>query len=302
MDMMTDRYPSRVRNRPSITDRRDPVVYGRPESGPLTAEQLANYDRDGFLAFERFFTEEEVADYKAELDRMFTWAATADEDRIIREPGSDDVRSIFAVHRDNSVFARLVADPRVAGMARQILGSDVYVHQSRINFKGGFVGKEFYWHSDFETWHVEDGMPRMRALSMSIALSENTPHNGPLMLVPGSHKRYVSCVGETPDDHYKDSLRKQELGTPDQDSLTALVEEGGIVAPTGPAGSLVMFDCNTMHGSNSNITPVPRSNIFIVFNSVENRLTAPFGGTRPRPEFIGHRTGAEVIGATRTAA
>lgn len=295
MDMMTDLYPSRVGDRASITDRRDPVVYGSPDQGPLTAEQLVLYDRDGFLAFERFFGEDEVAEYKAELDRMFAWAANADEDRIIREPGSNDVRSIFAIHRDNAIFSRLVADPRIAGMARQILGSEVYVHQSRINFKGGFVGKEFYWHSDFETWHVEDGMPRMRALSMSIALSENTPNNGPLMLVPGSHKHYVTCVGQTPDDHYKASLRKQELGTPDPDSLTALVEEGGIAAPTGPAGSLVMFDCNTLHGSNSNITPVPRSNIFIVFNSVENKLTGPFGGTQPRPEFIGHRNAADKV-------
>src|SRR3546814_10756649 len=44
---------------------------------------------------------------------------------------------------------------------------------SRLNYKPGFKGKEFYWHSDFETWHVEDGMPQMRALSMSILLAEN---------------------------------------------------------------------------------------------------------------------------------
>ena len=53
-------------------------------------------------------------------------------------------------------------------IAEQILGSQVYIHQSRVNLKPGFKGKEFYWHSDFETWHIEDGMPRMRALSCSI--------------------------------------------------------------------------------------------------------------------------------------
>jgi hypothetical protein len=47
----------------------------------------------------------------------------------------------------------------VVGPARQLLGSDVYVHQSRVNFKPGFNGQDFYWHSDFETWHAEDGMP-----------------------------------------------------------------------------------------------------------------------------------------------
>ena len=59
---------------------------------------------------------------------------------------------------------------------------------------------------------------------------------------------------------------------------------------TGGPGSAVMFDCNVMHGSSSNITPMPRSNVFLVFNSVENALEAPFGGTRPRPPSIANRT------------
>ncbi|PSN08523.1 ectoine hydroxylase, partial [filamentous cyanobacterium CCT1] len=49
------------------------------------------------------------------------------------------------------------------------------------------------------------------------------------------------------------------------------------------------FDCNMMHGSSSNISPFPRSNVFFVYNSVHNRLVAPFGGTKPRPEFIAAR-------------
>jgi ectoine hydroxylase len=57
----------------------------------------------------------------------------------------------------------------------------------------------------------------------------------------------------------------------------------------GPAGSVVFFDCNTMHGSNSNISPYPRANLFMVYNSVENRLGDPRGGLRPRPEFIAAR-------------
>ncbi len=42
----------------------------------------------------------------------------------------------------------------------------------------GFTGSGFYWHSDFETWHAEDGMPSMRAVSCSIALTENFAYNG----------------------------------------------------------------------------------------------------------------------------
>jgi ectoine hydroxylase len=68
-----------------------------------------------------------------------------------------------------------------------------------------------------------------------------------------------------------------------------MARQGGIQAPTGPAGSVTFFECNLMHGSNSNITPLPRSNIFMVFNSVENTLVEPFCGLAPRPDFIARR-------------
>ena len=132
-------------------------------------------------------------------------------------------------------------------------------------------------------------MPRMRALSMSVLLAANTSNNGPLMLIPGSHRKFLTCVGETPDNHYLSSLKKQEYGVPDEDSLSELVQAHGIVAPTGDPGTVVIFDCNVMHGSNGNITPLPRANAFIVYNAMSNRLVEPFGGLAPRPPFIASR-------------
>ncbi len=131
----------------------------------------------------------------------------------------------------------------------------------------------------------------MRALSCSIALEDNFHFNGPLMVIPGSHKHFVACVGETPENHFKQSLRKQQYGVPDHGSLTDLAKQGGIDTPVGKAGSIVLFDCNIMHGSNSNITPMTRSNVFIVYNSVDNKVGEPFSGQRDRPEFIATRKG-----------
>jgi len=51
----------------------------------------------------------------------------------------------------------------------------------------------------------------------------------------------------------------------------------------------MMFDCNMMHGSGNNITPFPRSNIFIVFNSVENIPGEPFAALSPRPTWVASR-------------
>jgi ectoine hydroxylase len=285
-----DPYESRRGRTPEIGRRLDPVVHaGKADRGPLTRAQITHYDHTGYLEIDNLFSATELRTLQAELDRLRAAPDGIDRATLITEPGGDELRSIFAIHEQSTLFARLASDERLANIARYLLGDEVYIHQSRLNYKPGFFGKEFYWHSDFETWHIEDGMPRMRALSMSLALTENTPYNGPLMVIPGSHRHYARCVGETPDDHYKQSLRKQEYGVPDPGSLQKLYEEGGIVAPTGSAGKLVLFDCNLMHGSNSNISPLPRSNVFLVYNAVDNRLATPFGGKPPRPEFIATR-------------
>lgn len=291
VNKVNDVYPSRIAAKPSIEDRKHPVVYSSwTESSPLTKEQTEFYEKNGYLFLEEYFPEEEVQAWKQELKRLQSYYKEQESEHVIREPESHEVRSIFAVHDNNAIFRALAKHEKLTSIMEYLLGSKTYIHQSRINFKPGFTGKEFYWHSDFETWHVEDGMPLMRALSCSIALEDNNHFNGALMVIPGSHKSFVSCVGATPENHYKDSLRKQEYGVPDPDSLTKLADEGGIQMPIGKARSVLLFDCNIMHGSGSNISPYPRSNVFMVYNSVENKLAEPFSGQQPRPDYIANRS------------
>ena len=289
LETHTDRYPSRIQPTPALLDRQEKVVYGKPGDGPLTASQLDGYAQKGYLTLNGVFPHKEMEQHLNELQRLRADDQIKASEAVIREPGGDQIRSIFAIHQYDSIIAKLCRDSRVVDVARQILGGDIYIHQSRVNYKPGFRGKEFYWHSDFETWHVEDGMPGMHALSCSISLTPNTANNGPLMVIPGSHRQFLTCVGETPENHYKKSLRKQEYGVPDDASLARMAEVGGIEAPTGGAGMVTFFDCNIMHGSNSNITPLARSNVFVVFNSVENTLVGPFCGLPPRPAFIANR-------------
>ncbi len=286
-----DSYPTRTIAAPSRTERLDPVTHRAwSPLSPLTREQWQAYERDGFVVLRGLFSASEIAALQAESQRMRTSPSLLETQTIVTEPGENDsVRTIFALHRQSALFARLAADARIAGLAQWLLADAVYVHQSRLNYKPGFTAKEFYWHSDFETWHAEDGMPRMRALSISILLTRNTPNNGPLMLIPGSHRTFVGCVGETPDDNFKSSLKRQTVGTPDNDTLEDMTREGGVVAATGPPGTLIVFDCNTVHGSNGNITPLPRSNAFFVFNAMSNRLEAPFAAPAPRPDFLAAR-------------
>ncbi|MFI5749577.1 ectoine hydroxylase [Streptomyces sp. NPDC051644] len=288
-DVRADLYPTRGAAE-MTTPRQDPVIWSPPGApGPVAVKDLQGFERDGFLTVDQLITPDEVAVYHAELDRLIADPAVRADERAIIEPKSQKVRSVFEVHRISEVFARLVGDERVVGRARQILGSDVYVHQSRINVKPGFGASGFYWHSDFETWHAEDGLPNMRAVSVSIALTENHDTNGGLMIMPGSHKSFLGCAGETPKDNYKKSLKMQDAGTPSDEALTKMADRHGIKLFTGRAGSATWFDCNCMHGSGDNITPYPRSNVFIVFNSVDNAAEEPFAAPARRPEFIGAR-------------
>lgn len=290
---MIDLYPSRVADKPRISERQDPVIYSEHEpakQGCLTDQQLAMYNKNGFLLLESVFSEPEINGMLQELDDIWLQNKASNQPEVIREPNSETIRSVFDIHRNNAFFNRVSRDPRLREAAELVLGGDVYIHQSRINFKPGFNGKDFYWHSDFETWHTEDGMPRMRAVSFSVLLDDNMPYNGSLMLIPGSHRYFVSCVGRTPDNHYQQSLRKQEVGVPDTNSLTWLAQQGGIQMPEARRGSVLMFECNTMHGSGSNISPYPRRNVFLVYNSVQNALVKPFCGATPRPDFVANRT------------
>ncbi|KUF11584.1 ectoine hydroxylase [Pseudoponticoccus marisrubri] len=285
-----DIYPTRQPDRETWIERQDPVVWSDwSDAAPISRAETEFFDRNGYLVLKGLFEPEEIAALVDTASELRGALAGSDDPTVVTEPDSAAVRTIFRLERTHRLMDRLSRDRRLAGIARFLLGDEVSIHQSRLNYKPGFSGKEFYWHSDFETWHAEDGMPRMRAVSASLLLTDNRAHNGALMLMPGSHKTYVSCQGETPENNFENSLKRQEIGTPSQQSLSDLARMHGIEDAEGPAGTLVLFDCNTIHGSNGNITPQPRSNAFFVYNAVSNALVEPFAAEAPRPDHLAAR-------------
>src|SRR5690606_31870749 len=207
-----DRYPTRLEQRSRPIPRQEPVVHGGGHrDGPLTAQHLARFERDGFLVLDGFFRPQEVRGFLEDLEVYGRDPALRERPEVIREPDSGAIRSIFAIHRLSERFDALVRDARLLDLAGQIVGSDVYVHQSRLNRKPAFRGRGFAWHSDFETWHAEDGMPAMRCISVSVSLTENNDLNGPLLLMPGSHGTFYPTVGATPQRYWERSLRQQRI-------------------------------------------------------------------------------------------
>ena len=285
-----DSYPTRLRDGEAIRERQDPVLWSDwDEDAPISRDEAEHYREKGYLVRNDLFSKDELGllmDMSAKLRKA---PGDIPEGDLITEPESDAVRTIFRLDEHSPLFARLACDSRLAGVAEFLLNDRVYLHQSRLNYKPGFTGKEFYWHSDFETWHAEDGMPRMRAVSASVLLTDNSSLNGPLMLVPGSQDTFIATQGETPRNNHETSLKKQEIGVPQPETIARLVEENGLDAATGPAGTVIFFESNTLHGSNGNITPDPRSNAFFVYNAMSNALVAPFAAGSARPDFLANR-------------
>lgn len=286
MSVVRDCYPSRTGEQEKIIPRIDPVVYGSADASlphSLSASQLDDFDKNGFLVFPDYMPEM-VKPLKAEITRLKHDMNGCEE--LYTEPDTDELRTIFKPFAYSDLIDRFSRDPRIINPVKQLLGSDAYLMQSRVNVKPAFAGRSFPWHSDFETWHVEDGMPRMRAVTAWLMLTENNEYNGPLYVVPGSHKHYVSCAGTTRKKNYEQSLKRQIAGVPRPESIEQLLGEKGIQGICGRPGTLVIHECNLLHGSPDNISALPRTILMFVYNSVLNKPVAPFCGLEPRPHYL----------------
>ncbi len=291
-----DRYPTRFAVAPvppTPIRRREPVVRGPArELAAISGieDAAARFDTEGFLSLPEFFSVAEANDWMAEARRLQQWCNETRPPEAFFERASGTLRSLFDVPKYSNAFASLAGHPKLVRLAAAIVGDEPYIHQSRLNYKPAYTGSGYFWHSDFETWHAEDGMTDMRAVTISIALRENNAFNGPLMLIPGSHRTFVPCIGATPDDHYRTSLVAPRVGTPTAAQLDRLIEAGGgLKMPVGPPGSVVVFDCNMQHASYNNLSPEPRTNFFLVFNARSNALQLPYAARRCRPQFAAFR-------------
>ncbi len=239
----------------------------------LNDEQLAAFDESGYVFLPEYFSEVEVTALRNasaavfELNRPDIW----------REKDGTP-RTAFACQKYNEACQLLASDERLVKPVAQLFGEDVYLHQFKINAKAAFTGEVWQWHQDFPTWHQDDGMPEARAMNIAIFLDDVLPINGPLMLVPRSHK---SGALESSHDTQTTSY---PLWTLDKKTVTEMVERNGIVTPTGQAGGVLMFHANVVHGSAGNITPYPRRIVYLTLSAVSNAIKKP-----TRPEFIAHQ-------------
>src|SRR6266478_2842219 len=212
---------------------------------PLKAQQLRQFVEEGYLFLPSCFSEEEVAILRDEAEQIYA----SNRHEVWREK-TGVPRTAFAAHTYNEAFRLLGHHPRLIRPVEQVYG----------------------------TWARDDGMPEPRAMNIAVFMDEVMPINGPLMLVPRSHKHGVLTAG------HDEETTSYPLWTLDKETVTQLVQQGGIVAPTGKPGSVLMFHGNLVHASAPNITPYPRRIVYLTLCAVSNYIRTP-----TRPEWIAHR-------------
>jgi ectoine hydroxylase len=255
----------------------------------LTAQQKQQFDREGYLFFPGLFTAEETARLNATVPALYARR----EAYNVREKGKDAVRTNFAAHLYSEPFARLARHPRMFEPVQELFDEQLYMHQFKINGKMAFEGDVWQWHQDYGTWKNDDMMPTERAMNVAIFLDPVNEFNGPLMFIPGSHKRGVI------DAKHDLSTTSYPLWTVDQVLIAQLVERaggpggfdaqgryvpGGIVSPKGPAGSMILFHSCLVHASTSNLSPWNRVSVYLSLCAVSNHIRR-----HKRPEYIAHR-------------
>jgi len=268
-----DKYKTRYGNDWRITMRGCEVDFSKSISG---------YEADGFKVYKGLMGGDAVNAVES---------LSSEDSRDVYfnyEADGSTVRSILGVHRLIDILKLVPSE--ILDDVRSILGGDFYIHQSRINVKLAGVSSGWTPHSDFETWHYDDGMENMRCLTLMIPLDDNVIENGCLNVVKGSHFHYFS---DRQSDQFSadENFTDQKSGVVNEEACAKISELcGNDWEPVELSiGDALIFDCNLLHKSDENKSSKNRTNLFFVLNSVENKLKAPFSGAKPRPAEMAER-------------
>ena len=162
----------------------------------LTREQIDRFHETGYLMMPNLFSTAEAQVLRQAADEVYA----LDRKEVVREKDGVAPRTAFAAHLYHEAFRRLGRHPRLIGPIMQLVDGPVYMHQYKVNAKVAFDGDVWQWHQDYGTWSRDDLMPEPRAMNIALFVDEATEFNGPLWIIPGSHRDGVFEAGHDPGD------------------------------------------------------------------------------------------------------
>ncbi|SFP42925.1 phytanoyl-CoA dioxygenase family protein [Tranquillimonas alkanivorans] len=218
----------------------------------LTAEQKRFYGDNGYLMVENAVTPEQLGELRRIAYEFI------DRSRAVSE--SDDVfdldsghsaetprlTRIKLPHKQHPFFWKVLQDSPMPRVLNDLLGPDTLLQTSKLNTKAPGGGAAVEWHQDWAFYpHTNDDM-----LAFGLMLEDVDEENGPLMVVPGTHKGPLLS-------HHHDG---RFCGAIDPDD--PLFEKDRIVTLTGKAGSMTVHHARTLHGSAPNMSDRNRLILF----------------------------------------
>ncbi len=218
----------------------------------LDAAQRQFYRENGYLVLEGHLPPEVVAKGREEIARLSEHARSIDaSDHLIdledhHRRSEPRIRRIKRPDLQSAFFDELMRGDLILGPVRDLIGPDVRLHTAKLNMKTAGYGAPIQWHQDFAFYpHTNDDV-----LAVGVVFDDMLPENGPLQVIPGSHR------GPVLDHHLKGVFAGAcdiaEAGFAPEDAVSL----------TGPAGTVSIHHARLLHGSALNRSKRDRRMLF----------------------------------------
>jgi ectoine hydroxylase-related dioxygenase (phytanoyl-CoA dioxygenase family) len=218
----------------------------------LGAADIAFYRENGYLMIENAVTAEELAALQKVTREFIERSRTVTESNDVFDldeghgPNNPRLTRIKLPTKQHPVYDQVLRSERMQGFFKALLGPDVVLQTSKLNTKAPGGGAAVEWHQDWAFYpHTNDDL-----LAFGLMLEDVDEANGPLMVIPGSHKGPLLS-------HHNNGVFAGAIDPADPD-----FHFDRAVTLTGKAGSMTVHHCRTLHGSAPNKSDRPR---FILF-------------------------------------
>lgn len=170
-------------------------------------------------------------------------------------PETPALRRVSSPIELSDAYLAVMRDNRALDAVAQLIGPNVAFNNSKINAKYPGSATQVKYHQDFmfEPHTNED------LITVLFLLDDVTLENGPLNVVPGSHRGPLF-------DHWHDGVY---TGTVSPEVEAAHVDDA--VPVFGPAGSACLMHTRLLHGSSSNGSDRPRTLLIVEYRAEDSR-------------------------------